>query len=123
MESGDSTLESGSGSQEVLLQRKGWWARRTALEKILLSVMGVAGLAMMVTGVVVVRPGDKGDHVESRGFGGEIKQEDVCLTPECAVAGEDCINNYKMVFGYEAITPSLCLDFSGWNNPNHGHHC
>merc|ERR1711892_8313 len=116
MESGDSTLESGSGSQEVLLQRKGWWARRTALEKILLSVMGVAGLAMMVTGVVVVRPGDKGGHVESRGFGGEIKQEDVCLTPECAVAAAGIIQTMD-------ITADPCDDFfrfacGGWMDSN-----
>ena len=82
-------FEAETGSQEVLLQKKGWWARRTALEKILLSVLGVAGMAMMVTGVIVSNPG--GDNVESRGVRGNIRQEDVCLTAECAVAGKDPI--------------------------------
>ena len=82
-------FEAETGSQEVLLQKKGWWARRTALEKILLSVLGVAGMAMMVTGVMVANPG--GDNAENRGVRGNIGQEDVCLTPECAVAGKDTI--------------------------------
>ena len=78
-------LEVETGSQEVLLQKKGWWGRRTALEKILLSVLSITGLAMMLTGVMVVNPGNKGDNVKNRG--GEMKQDDVCVTPECAVAG------------------------------------
>ena len=80
-------FEAETGSQEVLLQKKGWWARKTALEKILLSVLGVAGLAMMVTGVMVVNPGNKGDDMEN--MGARAGQEDVCLSPECAVAGKD----------------------------------
>ena len=79
--------ETENGSQEVLLQRKGWWARRTVLEKILLSILGVTAMAMMVTGAILVQPGDKGDHVPTGELRGKETQ-DVCTTPECALAGE-----------------------------------
>ena len=81
--------ETGSGSQEVLLQKKGWWARRTALEKILLSVLGVAGMSMALTAVIVVRPEAKADRMKRDELAAKNMQEDVCLTPECAVAGNN----------------------------------
>ena len=74
-------------SQEVLLQKKGWWGRRTALEKILLSVLSISGLAMTMTGVMVVS--SKGDNAENQGVKGQQRQDDICVTPDCAVAGKD----------------------------------
>merc|ERR1740137_126408 len=107
-------FEAETGSQEVLLQKKGWWARKTALEKILLSVLGVAGLAMMVTGVMVVNPGNKGGDMENKGA--RAGQEDVCLSPECAVAASSIIQSMD-------ITADPCEDFfrfacGGWMDSN-----
>merc|ERR1719500_331945 len=107
-------LEAETGSQEVLLVKKGWWARRTALEKILLSVLGVAGMAMMVTGVMVANPG--GNSMGNKGARGNIKQEDVCLTPECAVAAGAIVQAMD-------VTADPCDDFyrfacGGWMDSN-----
>ena len=74
-------------SKEVFPQKKAWLWRRTALEKILLSVLGIAGLAMMMTGVMVVSR--KGDNAGSQGVRGQMRQDDICVTPDCAVAGKD----------------------------------
>ena len=78
--------ETGSGSQELLVERKGWWGRRTAMEKVLLAMVGVVGVAMLVMGVAVANPAQGGmarDKEARTGAG----QEDVCLSPECVVAG------------------------------------
>lgn len=82
--------ESGSGgSQEVLLQRKSWWGRRTGLEKVLVTVLGVAGVAMLLTGVAVVRPGQGAGHGHHAREAQQ--QEDICLSPECVVAASSII--------------------------------
>eukprot|EP00092_Neocalanus_flemingeri_P034170 GFUD01037162.1.p1 GENE.GFUD01037162.1~~GFUD01037162.1.p1 ORF type:complete len:770 (-),score=219.06 GFUD01037162.1:48-2252(-) len=82
------------------------------MEKILLSVMGVAGMALVVTAVLVVRPEDKGDQWGSR----QARQEDVCVTPECAIAAAEIIQNMD-------ITTEPCDDFyrfacGGWMDSN-----
>jgi len=109
--------EEGSGSQAVLLQKKGWWARRTGFEKVLLSILGAAGLAMMVTGVFVINAQENGtDQLKSTGGTGKSHQEDVCLTPECAVAAASIIQAMD-------ITADPCEDFfqfacGGWVESN-----
>jgi len=107
--------ETENGSQEVLLQRKGWWARRTVLEKILLSILGVTAMAMMVTGAVLVKPGEKGEHVNTGELRGKVTQ-DVCTTPECALAAAEIIQAMD-------ITADPCEDFfrfscGGWIDSN-----
>ena len=78
-------MESNIKKQEKLLTSKD--EENAALEKVLLWVLGVAGVSMMVTGVMVLTPGNNSGKMEAntRASG---RQEDVCLTPECAVAGE-----------------------------------
>ena len=78
--------ETGTGSQELLVERKGWWERRTVMEKVLLSMVGVVGVAMLVMGVAVANPAQGGKAREKEARTG-IDQEDVCLSPECVVAG------------------------------------
>ena len=64
--------------------RKSWLKRRTGLEKVLLTILGVSCAAVMVTGVVVFTgrdsPVSKSDW--------SSRQQDVCTTPECALAGQ-----------------------------------
>jgi hypothetical protein len=74
-------------SLEALLKKKGCCGRRTALEKILLSVLSISGLAMTMTEAMVVS--SKGENAENQGVKGQMRQEDICVTPECAVAGKD----------------------------------
>ena len=74
-------------------KKQNWFRRRTALEKALIGVLGVCGSAVLVTGIVIFQNSDSlADPLGSkRSF-----QDDVCLTPECAVAGvEYKIHLYK----------------------------
>ena len=69
--------------KEILLARKGWLKRRTGLEKVLLAILGISCAAVMVTGVVVFTGRDEGAGMSSW----RSRQEDVCTTAECALAG------------------------------------
>lgn len=68
----------------------------------------------MVTGVMVANPG--GNSVENKGVRGSINQEDVCLTPECAVAAGAIVQAMD-------VTADPCEDFyrfacGGWMDSN-----
>ena len=70
-------------NKEALLQKKGWWKRRTGLEKVLMSLIGVCAATLLVSGIVVFN----GSSPQEEQYSRDIRQDDVCLTPECAVAG------------------------------------
>ena len=66
--------------------RKSWLKRRTGLEKVLLTILGVSCAAVMVTGVVVFT-GRQQPQVDTADW--SSRQQDVCTTPECALAGSE----------------------------------
>ena len=49
--------------------------------------LSIVGLAMTMIGVMVVS--SQGDNAENQGVKGQMRQDDICVTPECAVAGKD----------------------------------
>ena len=67
-----------------MLQRKGWFRRRTGLEKALLAVLGVGVAAVMMAGLVVFRHGSPSEELSTRT---EQGQDDICTTADCALAG------------------------------------
>ena len=48
-----------------------------------MSLIGVCAATLMVSGIVVFNGSNANEEQYSR----DVRQEDVCLTPECAVAG------------------------------------
>ena len=71
---------------KAILVRKSWLKRRTGLEKVLLTILGVSCAAVMVTGVVVFT-GRQQPQVDTADW--SSRQQDVCTTPECALAGSE----------------------------------
>lgn len=93
---------------------KGFWSRRLALEKTLLVALGVCGTVMVAGGSFYAfqfnsqnpkfAEGEKRNNnvcglqndalicnhlgdAETRSNGMDIREEDVCVTPECTIAG------------------------------------
>jgi len=100
-----------TGSRAILV-RKSWVKRRTGLEKVLLSILGVSCAAVMVTGVVVFTGRDpsvsKSDWTS--------RQQDVCTTADCALAAAEIIQAMD-------LTADPCDDFfrfscGGWMDNN-----
>ena len=68
--------------------------RRTGLEKVLLAILGVSCAAVMVTGVVVFTGRDPA--VSKSDW--SSRQQDVCTTPECALAGIKYFSSSSQIF-------------------------
>ena len=81
--------------------RKSWIKRRTGLEKVLLAILGVSCAAVMVTGVVVFTGRDPA--VDKSDW--SSRQQDVCTTPECALAGYQIFSSSK----YFYLQPNIFL--------------
>ena len=90
--------------------RKSWLKRRTGLEKVLLAILGVSCAAVMVTGVVVFTGRDPA--VDKSDW--SSRQQDVCTTPECALAGSE-----KYFYLPSKYFLLLC---SCGDHPGHGPH-
>ena len=117
-----------------MLQRKGWFRRRTGLEKALLAVLGVGVAAVMMAGLVVFRHGSPSEELNTRT---EQGQDDICTTADCALAGGRRVYENSIVdivvlqFVFPAaeiiqgmdITADPCEDFyrfacGGWMDSN-----
>jgi len=105
-------MELAASSQNLVPQKKGWLKRRSGLEKVLLAMLGVCCGVFMIGGIVVTNSGSgQNDMYNSKSY-----QDDVCLTPECAIAAANIIENMD-------ITADPCDDFyrfacGGWMDNN-----
>jgi len=90
----------------------GWWARRTGLERALLVGLAVLGCAAVAAVPSLARTG-KAPQQEAPAA---APQQEVCLTPECAVAAAGIIQAMD-------VTADPCEDFfrfscGGWMDGN-----
>ena len=82
-----------SRSQERLVEsnNRKFWSRRSGLEKGLLAALAACGLVLVAGGVFVASRGGLGVGGEEDGQTNEAgvahNRQDVCVTPECAIAG------------------------------------
>merc|ERR550519_762231 len=110
--------EYGSKRELVQSKRKGFWSRRSGLEKGLVAALGVCGL-VLVAGGLFAATNQKGEgrhhgHHDDKVFTKD--NQDVCVTPECAIAASNIIQTMD-------INADPCDDFfrfacGGWIDNN-----